>query len=108
MLIASKYEEIYAPEVRDFIFITDKAYTREQILNQENDMLKTLDFSVTISSAYRFLERYAKISDSDDLIVHYARYLIELTLIDVKMLKWKPSQVCCSAIYIAKKVMKRS
>jgi hypothetical protein len=32
MLIASKYEEIYAPEVRDFVFITDKAYTREQIL----------------------------------------------------------------------------
>jgi G2/mitotic-specific cyclin-B, other len=29
MLIASKYEEIYAPEVNDFVFITDKAYTRE-------------------------------------------------------------------------------
>jgi len=26
MLIASKYEEIYAPEVRDFVYITDKAY----------------------------------------------------------------------------------
>jgi len=26
MLIASKYEEIYAPEVRDFEYITDKAY----------------------------------------------------------------------------------
>ena len=33
MLIASKYEEIYAPEIRDFVYITDKAYTREQILN---------------------------------------------------------------------------
>ena len=29
MLLASKYEEIYAPEIRDFIFITDKAYTQE-------------------------------------------------------------------------------
>jgi hypothetical protein len=27
MLIASKYEEIYAPEVRDFEYITDKAYS---------------------------------------------------------------------------------
>lgn len=27
MLVASKYEEIYAPEVRDFEYITDKAYT---------------------------------------------------------------------------------
>lgn len=29
MLIASKYEEIYAPEIRDFVYITDKAYTKE-------------------------------------------------------------------------------
>ena len=29
MLIASKYEEIYAPEVRDFVYITDNAYTKE-------------------------------------------------------------------------------
>jgi len=29
MLIASKYEEIYPPEIRDFIFMTDKAYTKE-------------------------------------------------------------------------------
>jgi G2/mitotic-specific cyclin-B, other len=32
MLIASKYEEIYAPEVRDFVYITDKAYSKEEIL----------------------------------------------------------------------------
>jgi G2/mitotic-specific cyclin-B, other len=29
MLIASKYEEIYAPEIRDCVYITDKAYTKE-------------------------------------------------------------------------------
>jgi cyclin B len=32
MLIASKYEEIYAPEVRDFVYITDNAYSRVEIL----------------------------------------------------------------------------
>lgn len=32
MLIASKYEEIYAPEVKDFVYITDKAYLKEEIL----------------------------------------------------------------------------
>lgn len=28
MLIAAKYEEIYAPEIRDFEYITDKAYNK--------------------------------------------------------------------------------
>lgn len=36
MLIASKYEEIYAPEVRDFVYITDKAYSKEDILKMES------------------------------------------------------------------------
>ena len=27
MFIASKYEEIYAPEIRDFAYVTDSAYT---------------------------------------------------------------------------------
>ena len=39
MLIASKYEEIYAPEIRDFIYMTDKAYTKEQVLKMERDIL---------------------------------------------------------------------
>jgi hypothetical protein len=28
MLIAAKFEEIYAPEVKDFVYITDKACAR--------------------------------------------------------------------------------
>ena len=42
MLLASKYEEIWAPEVRDFVYISDKAYTREQILDMEKQMLNTV------------------------------------------------------------------
>jgi cyclin B len=33
MLLAAKYEEIWAPEVRDFVYISDKAYNRQQILD---------------------------------------------------------------------------
>jgi len=29
MLIASKYEEIYPPIVKDFVYITDNAYTKD-------------------------------------------------------------------------------
>ena len=65
MLIASKYEEIYAPEVRDFVYITDKAYTKEEILKMEYSMLAVLDFNITSPSSYRFLERFAKIQNAD-------------------------------------------
>jgi len=29
MHIAAKYEEIYAPEVRDYVYITDEAYSKD-------------------------------------------------------------------------------
>lgn len=88
MLIASKYEEIYAPEVRDFVYITDKAYTKEEILKMEFQILTTLDYNITTPSSYRFLERFTKIINADTPLFNLARYLIELPLIEYRMLKY--------------------
>ena len=46
MLIACKYEEIYPPIVKDFVYITDNAYSKEEILETERLMLQTLDFDI--------------------------------------------------------------
>jgi len=62
LLIATKYEEIYPPSVKEFIYITKKAYPHEQIIEMERQILYTLQFSVTETSPYRFLERYSKIA----------------------------------------------
>jgi len=58
MLIASKYEEIWAPEIRDFVYISDKAYTREQIISMEKVMVNTLGFNFTLPTPYNFLARF--------------------------------------------------
>lgn len=46
MLISTKYEEIYPPTIKDLVFITDNAYTKENILNMEMLILTSLDFDV--------------------------------------------------------------
>ncbi len=60
MLVASKYEEIWAPEVKDFVYISDKAYSRDQILQMEKIMLNTLAFNLTVPTPLDFLSRFAK------------------------------------------------
>ena len=65
MLVASKYEEIWAPEVRDFVYIADKAYTREQILGMEKLMCNALGFELTVPTPYSFLTRFVKVGRSD-------------------------------------------
>ena len=61
MFIATKYEEIYPPDLRDFVYVTDKAYTKYEILEMEGHILKSLNFNITVNSSYLFLERYAKL-----------------------------------------------
>ena len=39
MLIACKYEEVSVPTVEDFILITDKAYTRNEVLDMVSPFL---------------------------------------------------------------------
>ena len=39
-MLFSKFEEIYAPEVNEFVFITDDTYTRQQVLRMEHLMIK--------------------------------------------------------------------
>merc|ERR1711935_1164339 len=62
MFMASKYEEIYAPECRDFVYISDKAYTRDEILRMEGLMLAKLNFQLTAPNAFVFVKRFAKVA----------------------------------------------
>ena len=60
MLIASKYEEMYAPEVKDFVYITDNTYSSEQIRAMESKMLHVLDYMVGNPLPLHFLRRNSK------------------------------------------------
>jgi len=107
LLIASKYEEIYVPELNDFVFISDNAYTLAEILQMERSILITLEFNITTSSSFRFLQRFSKVAKAKDQVFHLAQYLIELTLIEQRMLVYKPSQIAASALFLAFKIMYR-
>ena len=106
LLIACKYEEIYPPHIKDFIYVTDKAYTSDQLLKMEIDMLDTLNFNITIPSIIRFYERWAKLAEIEEKCFYLGRYLCELSLIEYHMLKYKPSLLSLSALYLAIKIAK--
>mmetsp|Transcript_29257 Transcript_29257/g.25868 ORF Transcript_29257/g.25868 Transcript_29257/m.25868 type:complete len:222 (+) Transcript_29257:550-1215(+) len=107
MWIACKYEEIYAPEIKDFVYITDNAYEQKDILDLEYEVLRTLGFNVTFPSPFRFLERYAKLTNADTKTFNLAWYLIELSLIEYKMLKYKPSLISSAALFVSLKIQKK-
>ena len=85
LLISTKYEEIYPPLLKDFVYITDNKYKADEILDMEKSILFALDFDLQLTSSYRFLERFAKISKLDSVTYNLSQYLLELSLLDSKM-----------------------
>lgn len=71
----------------------------------EFHILNTLSFNFTFPTPLRFLERYMKLLDNDQTVMFYATFLIELALIEVRMLQYPPSILAASAIYLACKNM---
>ena len=101
MLLASKYEEIWSPEVKDFVYISDKAYTRQQLLQMERSMLNSLKFRLTVPTQYHFLLRYIKAAAADKKCEQYAFFLTELSMVDYKSVKYTGSLIATASIYAA-------
>merc|ERR1712130_947525 len=52
--IASKYHEIYAPEMDDFVYISDNAFSTEELTAMEVEVLKTLGFELTVPTVMNY------------------------------------------------------
>lgn len=98
MLISSKFEEIYAPEVSEFVYITDDTYTRQQVLKMENLMIKTLGFDLCAVTPLDYLNRFIRaLQTTDPQVSKLARFLSDVALIDYKMVQYAPSLIATAA-----------
>jgi cyclin B len=108
LLIASKYEEIYPPELRDLVYICDRAYTRMEIIEMEEKILKTLEYNITIPSAHAFLVRFLKAAHADKRIVQLSCFILDGTLQSFNLLHYLPSQLAAAAVFIARRTVGRN
>eukprot|EP00960_Hanusia_phi_P011138 326459-Hanusia_phi.AAC.2 len=108
LMIAAKYEEIYPPEIRDYIYICDNAYSREQVIQMEQTILAKLNFRLTVPTPRSFLKRFCKAAQGDSRLLLLISYLLELSLLDYSFLKYKPSLLCAAATSLSLELTNRS
>jgi len=108
LLIAAQYEEIYPPEIRDLVYICDRAYTKQEILIMEETILRTLKYQIKIPNAHAFLVRYLKAAHADRRMVQLACYILDGTLQSYKLLNYYPSQLAAAAVFIARRCIGRN
>ena len=106
MFVAAKYEEIMAPSVDEFVYMTEKGYTKEEILKGERIVLQTLDFKVSqYCSPYSWMRKISKADDYDIQTRTLSKFLTEVTLLDYRFLRVKPSMVAAIGMYTARKML---
>lgn len=105
MLIAAKYEEIYAPEVKDFVYITDRAYTEKEILRMEIRILSVLDFDLGRPLPLHFLRRASKAGGVDAATHTLAKYIVELSLGVYSLVAVPPSMLASSGLALAMRLL---
>ncbi|NXV74472.1 CCNA1 protein, partial [Atlantisia rogersi] len=104
-----KYEEIYPPQVDEFVYITDDTYTKRQLLKMEQLLLKVLAFDLTAPTVNQFLLQYIQRHGLCVRTENFARYLAELSLLEADpFLKYLPSQTAAAAYCLANYTVNRS
>ncbi|XP_027356133.1 putative cyclin-A3-1 [Abrus precatorius] len=107
MLIASKYEEITPPRVEEFCSITDHTYDKAEVVKMEADILKSLNFELGSPTVNTFLRRFAGVASKDQKnsnlqIEFLGSYIAELSLLDYNCIRFLPSIVAASVIFLAR------
>ncbi|KAK6914296.1 Cyclin, N-terminal [Dillenia turbinata] len=111
MHIASKYEEISPPHVEDFCYITANTNTPDQVVSLEAQILETVKFDLGNPTIKTFLMRFTRAAQDNpknpNLHMEFRGcYLAELSLLDYGCLKFFPSVVAASAVYLARFTIK--
>ena len=106
MFIAAKYEEILAPSVDEFVFMTEGGYSKEEILKGERIMLQTLEFKISqYCSPYSWMRKISKADDYDIQTRTLCKFIVEVTLLDHRFLRVKPSLVAAVGMYTARRML---
>lgn len=104
IFVASKYEEHFPPLSEDLVFLSDHAFSKEDLMKKERLMLRIVDFDINIPSSYRFLRRFGKTTGVDMKRLTLARYALELSLFDERFLNIPHSLAAAASLWIAFKL----
>lgn len=103
LLLSAKYEEIYFPKIKNFVSLTDNAYTRNDILKNESIMAKALDFNFTSPTIYQFILRYLKLAQESLEYQCVSYYFAERCLMEYSLISVPPSKLAAASLLLASK-----
>ena len=107
MFIASKYEEVLSPHVQNFKHVADDGFSEEEILKAERFVLAALNYDLSYPNPMNFLRRISKADNYDIQTRTLGKYLLEISLLDHRFMRYNPSHVAAASMYLARMILER-
>lgn len=113
LFIASKYEEIYPPELERFSYVCADAYTNDDLLQMESKVLELLDFNLVFTSSYNLFLTYSKESKFCFLTplvglepkeYCFGNFSLFSSLLESKLMKKNAAEIAAGCIMLLNKV----
>ena len=107
MFIASKYEEVLSPHIGNFVHVADDGFTMDEVLSAERYTLTTLKYDLSYPNPMNFLRRISKADQYDIQTRTIGKYLMEVSLVDYRFLRYRQSHTAAAAMYLARRILNR-
>lgn len=105
LFIAAKYEEVHPPNMEQLRYCCGNKFEANTIREAESYIISTLDFELNFGGPLSFLRRISKADLYELEIRTFAKYFLELTLMDHRFIGSPMSWLAVGATYIAKKLI---
>ncbi|KJA18759.1 hypothetical protein HYPSUDRAFT_1097415 [Hypholoma sublateritium FD-334 SS-4] len=105
--IATKYEETYAPSVKEITYLADDQYTTVEILTAERYILRTIEWDLRAPGPLGWLRRASKADDCELHARTISKYLLEIGCVERRLIGIVPSLMAAAAIWLARLALGR-
>ncbi|KAJ3279731.1 hypothetical protein HK104_001194 [Borealophlyctis nickersoniae] len=105
LFIATKFEESRVPTVANLEYMVNGAYTKQDMLNAERVILRTLKFELGAPGPYQFMRRISAADNFDSRPRTMSKYFMEATLLDERFLECPSSLVAAAAMFLSRKII---
>ena len=107
IFLAAKYEEVNCPSINEIVFMVDNGYSADEILKAERFMLSMLAFELGWPGPMSFLRRISKADDYDLETRTLAKYFLEVTIMDERLVGCAPSFLAAGAHCLARLMLRK-
>lgn len=103
LLLSSKENEIYYPSLNEFHAIADNSFSIAELKEMEKDIVKVLNFDILIPTCEEFYSILSNMFKLNEEQYYLGEYFLCCSLVDNSMLKYNPSTIGITCMYIVMK-----